>query len=261
MALAVALLLPAGVSSWGRKEVKMRIRPPDCGKEVLYRRSFDEGRKSETYAVHAEKLRVNGEVAYQSISLYEDRVRRITMRGKDLTPLHMEEVCNDGSCLIKRTYHGKTVHVVRKNRPYPIDETIEVPQGVHDPESFAFLLKGYPFEMQDTVAPINVLVAHPNPLFKKPRTFALDIVPLGEERVSVPAGEFDCYVLEMSLSGVLGFVAPDNRFWLLKQDPHLIVKAEGGGETVELMAGPFPCSKQGHCKVKAKHPPQREENR
>ena len=238
----------------GRREVSMQVRGPDCGVEVIYRWTYREGEQVETYSVHAEKITVSGEPAFQSISEYPDRIRRITMRASDLTPIFMTEQWNDGTSQIRRVYKNNTVHAVRKNLPHSYDEVIEVRPGVHDPESFAFLLKGYPFEDQDTVAPISVLVAEPNPFFTRPRVFDVVITHLGEETITVPAGTFDCYVLEMSLAGILGFIAPDNRFWLLKADPHLLVRAEGGGELVELAGGPFPCNGAEHCKAKAEKP-------
>jgi hypothetical protein len=247
-------VFPVELYALGRREVKMQIRGPDCGIEVIYRRTYNGGSLRETYGVHAEELQVNGERAYQSISVYPDRVRRITMRVSDLTPIFMSEVWNDGTGLIQRSYGKDSVHALRRNVPDPYDEVVAVPPGIHDPESFAFLLKGYPFAEQDTLAPIAVLVADPNPVFTRPRVFGVEIIPRGEQRITTPAGAFDCYVLEMGLAGVLGYIVPENRFWLLKQDPHLIVKAEGGGELIELVGGPFPCDYVKRCPVRAQAP-------
>ena len=245
---------PDHLVAWGERKVAMKIVGPDCGLEVSYRRSWDGGRQSETYAVHAEKLTVNNVPAYQSISVYKDRVRRITMRQSDLTPLVMIEKWSQGPGLIQRTYQKNQVHVVRRGVPYPMDLQVEVPPGVHDPESFAFLLRGYPFARQNTISPINVLMAEPNPIITNPRALGVYIIPHGAGKVKVPAGVFDCYILEMTLSSVLGYVVPNNRFWLLKNEPHLIVKAEGGGQTIELMAGPFACDGNKHCPVRAEVP-------
>lgn len=246
--------LPCLVGAWGQREVRMAVRGPECGMEVVYRRSWDRGRRSETYTVHAEQVEIQGIPCYQSISVYPDRVRRISMRASDLTPVVLTEKWNHAPRLLQRVYSENQVQVLRRGLPYPMNEWLPVPPGVHDPESFAFLLKGYPFEDQDTIAPINVLVAEPNPIFSRPRTFAVYIIPHGEERITVPAGTFDCYVLEMTLAGILGYLVPDNRFWLLKADPHLIVKAQGAGEVIELIAGPFPCDGQNHCLARAEVP-------
>lgn len=241
-----------------RREVKMEIRGPGCGVEISYCRTSEGGKKQETYFLHAEELNVRGEPAYQSISVFDDRVRRITMRQSDLTPIAASEKWYDGSKLVLRTYARNKVRVIRRNLPYPMDMVVEVPPGVHDPESFAFLLKGYPFEEQDAISPISVLVAEDNALymavFGGPRTFDVYIEPRGEETITVPAGTFDCYVLEMSLRGILGYIVPDNRFWLLKEDPHLVVKAVGAGEMIELVDGPWPCDGVDHCAVKAEVP-------
>lgn len=244
------LLAPFFLGAWGQREVKMQVMGPDCGHEVVYRRASGGGETSETYAVHAERADGSDEPVFHSISVYDDRVRCITMRQADLTPVSMVEKWNTGERLIQRTYGEGKVHVLRRAVSYPIDEVIEVPPDTHDPESFAFLLKGYPFEEQDAISPINVLVAEPNPFFK-PRPFSVHIVPLGEERVTVPSGTFDCYLLEMTLTGILGYIVPDNRFWLLKDYPHLIVKVEGAGELIELVEGPFKCDGKERCAVGA----------
>jgi len=249
--MVFSLALPRQTRSFGKRKVAMEAIGPRCGFEVVYRRSWEKGTKSEQYSVHAENIVVDGMPAYQSISSYPDRVRHVTMLGSDLSPLHVVEQWNDGSRLVKRIYRGNRVRVIRRNLPDPIDKEIEVPRGVHDPESFAFLLKGYPFEDQESIAPINVLVAQPLPIISTPRTFSVNIIPRGEERIKVPAGAFDCYVLEMGLAGLLGLFVPENRFWLLKDDPHIIIKAEGAGETIELVNGPFPCEDEGRCQAGA----------
>lgn len=81
----------------------MAVRGPECGFEVVYRRSWDRGRQSETYGVHAEKIEIAGIPTYQSISVYRDRVRRISMRQSDLTPVAMVEKWNSGPRLILRS--------------------------------------------------------------------------------------------------------------------------------------------------------------
>jgi hypothetical protein len=244
------LCIPVLLMARGEREVQMKVMGPDCGMEIVYRWTSMMGGTKETYSVHAEKDEVDGVPVYHSISEYEDRTRCISMRQSDLTPVFMKEKWYEGESLIQRVYKNDEVHVIRRALSYPIDEKIEAPAGVHDPESFAFLLKGYPFEDQDTIAPIDVLVAEPNPFFK-PRPLEVYIIPLGEEKITVPAGTFDCYVLEMGLAGILGYITPDNIFWLLKEYPHLLVKAEGAGELVELVAGPFKCDGKDHCKVGA----------
>jgi hypothetical protein len=166
----------------------------------------------------------------------------------------MIEKWKQGPGLIERVYFQNTVHLIRRGVPSPLDKVAAVPPGVHDPESFAFLLRGYPFALQDSLAPISVLLAEPNPILDIPRVLEVNIVPHGSARVTVPAGTFDCYVLEMTLAGALGYVVPNNRFFLLKEEPHLIVKAEGAGEKVELMAGPFLCDGKLRCRVGAEAP-------
>jgi hypothetical protein len=253
--MALLALTPFLVLAAERRRVTMAVSPPNCGLEVEYRQDYGDGRV-EFYKVHAERITVAGEPAYQSISVYPDRVRRITMRGRNLTPIYMAERWHDGRRMIVRTYRPGRVHMIRKNLPYPMDEITAVPADIHDPESFAFLLRGYPFAEPNTVAPINVLVAEPNPIYNKPFVLAVNITTIGEEKITVPAGTFDCYVLSMGAAGVLGYLVPENRFWLLKAEPHLIVKATAIGVTLELFTAPANCGDyQSRCQVRAETPP------
>jgi len=52
----------------------------------------------------------------------------------------------------------------------------------------------------------------------------------GEEHVIVPAGEFECYRIEVIVN--LSVFKPSIIFWITKNDPHFLVKHSG-------MRGPF----------------------
>ena len=252
--ILLALLILVALTSRAdeTRSVSMRPVPPETGYEVVYRATVP-GKSgiSETYTVHAVKLEHEGRAYYQSISDYPDRTRWVTMDAKDLTPVAVVEKEKGDGGLIKRIYDDGSVYMLRRGVHHPWDFTVDVPAGVHDPETFAFLLKGYPFEEQDTMSPISVLFTEPIPLysslFDRPLTFDVLIIPHGTEKVAVPAGEFECYVLEMTVAGPLRYIVPKNRFWLLKEYPHMIVRAEGAGETIELVGGPFKCDGNEHC--------------
>ncbi len=251
---ALCALVPLALFGWGEKRVKMEARAPTCGMEVEYRRTSQESGKSEVYKVFAKEIEVGGEKAYQSVSAFDDRIRRVTMRASDLTPIASIEEWKDEKKFIKRLYGDDKARVIREGVPYPMDVVVEAARGVHDTESFAFLLKGYPFGEKDSLAPVDVLVAEPNALLQKPRVFSIYLIPLGTEKIKVPAGEFECYKFRMTLAGALGYVVPDNYFWLLKDDPHLVVMGEGGGEKFELMSGPYSCQEEGRCTAEAAPP-------
>lgn len=250
----VALLMPPSVLGFGEKEVVMEASAPMVGIEVTYKRTWDGGKKSETYTVHCQEIEVAGEPAYQSVSVYRDRVRRVTMRAEDLVPIAMSEVWNSGDKRIERRYQGGKVRSIRVGAEPEMDVTVDAPEGVHDTESFAFLLKGYPFKEQHSVAPIDVLIAEPNPAFSKPRVFSINIIPRGREKVKVPAGEFDCYKFEMSFAGLLGYVLPENTFWLLAEEPHMFVKASSDDGELLLLSAPKDCDGVKYCAVAAEPP-------
>ena len=59
---------------------------------------------------------------------------------------------------------------------------------------------------------------------------------LGEEKVTVPAGTFDCYKLKIAASGgLIRRFTSRYYFWFAKEPPHHFVKYEDGKRVTELM--------------------------
>ncbi len=57
------------------------------------------------------------------------------------------------------------------------------------------------------------------------RSFSADLRQVGREKIDVPAGEFDCYRLELKVDVPL--LNLRSTFWLDASEPHILVKYEG----------------------------------
>jgi hypothetical protein len=79
-------------------------------------------------------------------------------------------------------------------------------------------LSGFPFEQKDKVV-MNVY------MFEYGNVLPLRAVYQGKEKIKVPAGEFECYKLELAVDGVLGFFAPDKYYlYYTVAAPHHFVR-------------------------------------
>lgn len=71
-------------------------------------------------------------------------------------------------------------------------------------------------------------------------TFSMYVQEVGREQVTVPAGEYDCYKLEMGVGELAGIFARSYKyyFWYTAQEPHFLVRYEAKKErgVIELMA-------------------------
>ncbi len=134
-----------------------------------------------------------------------------------------------------RDGHQYLVHDFRNKRQ---DKRIK-----HHPDGYngmilAFSLRGFPFGRQDKV---RLRVTPPfkpgTPLWiwKMWKSYARF---LGEERISVPAGTFDCYKLEVRASGrLMKRFTSQYYFWFTAEPPHCFVKYQdkSGNSVTELM--------------------------
>jgi hypothetical protein len=104
-----------------------------------------------------------------------------------------------------------------------VDETIEVPPDTLTPDGLATALRSLPFQDPAPVT-VHLLTLEPN-LYRV--TFRI----AGQETVSVPAGDFECYRVRMDVD--LGFLnifrifLPDTDFWMTVEPPHFWVRYSG----------------------------------
>jgi hypothetical protein len=105
----------------------------------------------------------------------------------------------------------------------PESRRLPVPADTLAPEGIAGILRFLPFEHW-----------HPQTMHlftNEPRLYQLKIEMRGKERVTTPAGSFDCYKIELvpelgALNLFRGFL-PKAYFWFAASPPHFWVKYEG----------------------------------
>lgn len=87
---------------------------------------------------------------------------------------------------------------------------------VYDSESSGFLLKDYPFKSKEKII-FKLLVDYET-------VYTLVVEQIGEEKVTVPMGEFDCYKLKYKATGgiLVRIFAPTLYIWFSKKDYRMV---------------------------------------
>ncbi len=103
------------------------------------------------------------------------------------------------------------------------DKAFTIPPDTITVEGMGGILRSMPFESS---RPFTTHV-----LSNEPRLYEASIEPRGRERLKTPAGEFDCYKVEMvphlgALDVIRKFL-PKTQFWFTVAAPHFWVKYEG----------------------------------
>ncbi|MDR1114400.1 MAG: DUF3108 domain-containing protein [Candidatus Margulisbacteria bacterium] len=99
-----------------------------------------------------------------------------------------------------------------------INLTADNPGNVYSRYAFLVSLSGFPFEQKDKIV-MNVY------MFEYGNVLPLRAVYQGKEKVQAPAGEFECYKLELAVDGVLGLFAPDKYYlYYTVAAPHHFVR-------------------------------------
>lgn len=108
----------------------------------------------------------------------------------------------------------------------------------YDGIALPFSLRGFPFGKRNEVKLRITPPFKPGVPFWAWRMWESYAKFLGEEKVTVPAGSFDCYKLEVAASGgLIKRVTSKYYFWFKKEPPHHFVKYqdEDGVNVTELM--------------------------
>jgi hypothetical protein len=122
----------------------------------------------------------------------------------------------------ERKVFDASTHKVRFERQGEVKE-LRAPPDTMTVEGIAGILRFLPFDHW-----------HPQTvhfLTNEPRLYEMKIEMKGKERVKTPAGEFECYTIELIPSlGVLNVIRsflPKARFWFSASQPHFWVRYEG----------------------------------
>jgi len=117
-----------------------------------------------------------------------------------------------------------TVHFERRFSDGRLREkSLDVPKDTLAVEGIAGVLRFLPFD-RITSFPVHLLS-------NEPRLYSISFENRGKEHVRTPAGEFDCYKLEMvphlGVLNVVRYFYPKAFFWFTVAPPHFWVRYEG----------------------------------
>jgi len=160
---------------------------------------------------------------------------------KSFQPLDSEKIVTTpaGAPLVTERKHFDPVKGIvkferRRAGAPPEEKSMRIPPDTLIAEGIAGILRYLTFE-QTTAFPVHLLS-------NEPRVYSLTFENRGKEHVRTPAGEFDCYKIEMVPHlGVLNVVRafyPKTFFWFTVAPPHFWVRYEGpesGPKTPEIV--------------------------
>lgn len=109
------------------------------------------------------------------------------------------------------------INTIDKDRKGENKRTLKKKGVVYNAESSGFLLRDYPFGSKEKIY-FKLLVDHE-------KVYTLAAEKIGEEKIVVPMGEFDCYKLKYKATGdiLTELFAPTLYIWFSKED-HKMVK-------------------------------------
>lgn len=140
-------------------------------------------------------------------------VYRMIIRRFDLRPILIEKMSSDDEVEFSIEYSENRVHFIY---PGPKRNKVEkVPEARYDLHTIIEVVRGFPFE-KEKVEFTLVTTEHIVDAYVK---------ILGNEKITVPAGTFDCYKLKGGISGLIGKVfGKDFFFWVEKAHPYRVIK-------------------------------------
>ncbi len=146
------------------------------------------------------------------------------VRADDLKPLSEQRLIttDQGVTEIRTSYEGAKLSIYAKTPDGKEQSaTIDVPEDAYDNSEALFLWRALPFQQGYKVSYTNIVAA--NAL--KPR---VTITVVGQEKISVPAGEFEAWHLELEAAG------QKQQLWYAVAAPHYLLKYDNGS-TVFLL--------------------------
>jgi hypothetical protein len=161
---------------------------------------------------------------------------KMTLEASNLQPIYIEKTDYNGEVEFSIKYSADRVHFVY---PGPKRNIVEkIPENTYDVHAVLQSVRGFPSGQEESKLTL-VTPEHPDGV-----GFYIKIVR--NERITTPAGDFDCYYLEAGVDGLLGKVIKKKFFfWLEKKTPYRLVKyTDSDGErTVTLIDYEIPQSR------------------
>jgi len=152
----------------------------------------------------------------------------VTIKGDGLKPIRQArtlEMQGERS-IVFANYSSDKVSIEAETPQGRRNIDLPIPKNVFDNEVIAVVLRTIPFEKGyraslTSVAPISAVTA------------PMDVEVLGSEKITVPAGDFDCQKIKMKLAG------REISLWYEKNAPQRMIKYEDAqtGITMSLTSG------------------------
>lgn len=160
----------------------------------------------------------------------EWKLEAVWTADKEFHPLRFEKTITDSNgrtVTTERKVFDLAHHTVRFERKSAavgsVTKDIRAPADTLALEGIAGILRFLPF---DNWRPISFHF-----LTNEPRLYEMKVELHGKERVKTPAGEFECYRIELipnlGVLNILHTFLPKAQFWFAASQPHFWVRYEG----------------------------------
>jgi AcrR family transcriptional regulator len=150
-----------------------------------------------------------------------------------LFPLYSEFKNSNNQIIAQSTYinNSVTFNIPGRN----LQETFKLHGEYLDSNSLFLILQAFPFESKEQV---EFILANDGRGKDEPGISMMKVISEGKEKVSVPAGRFNCHKLKMTID-VLNKEYSDmfsHNFWFTADEPHYLIRYEGSeGKIIELV--------------------------
>jgi AcrR family transcriptional regulator len=204
--------------------------PVKLRKERLFYRA--KKRAESKYTTHSALLTETGD-SYHMEKVEEDGARTIAITEKaNWRPRLVQKFTAAGEKVTEITYGEGWVQFDLKEEGSR--RRVNLSGEYYDFYTLAFLLRAYPFDHKEKVTFRLVMDGSSG---SPQNAVAMCLQEIKREEVTVPAGTFDCFKLEMGIGGMAGIFAAKYRyyFWYPVTEPRFLIKYESAdGDLVEL---------------------------
>lgn len=206
------------------------FRPLKLKKERLFYRTKKGAEKK--YTGHSALLTETGD-SYRMESVEEDGARTVAITKKgNWRPQLVRKFNAAGKKITEITYGDGWALFDLTERE--IRKKVSLSGEYYDFHTLSFLFRAYPFGSKKKV---NFRLVMEGSGGSPLNTFVMYLQEIKREEVTVPAGTFDCFKLEMGVGGMAGIFAAKYRyyFWYPVAEPRFLIKYESAdGDLVEL---------------------------
>ncbi len=166
----------------------------------------------------------NGIKAYRIESEYDGGEKIIALiKAENLQPIVIELQNSRENSVSKIEYNNNVVTFDSPARK--LYQKANLNGEYYDNYTLQFVLRGFPFDSNEIIKFTSVLDGAEN---TPTGQWEMEVRKIGTEKVQVPAGEFDCYKLEMGIGGfgISGTTAYSFYLWYTIDEPRFLVKYE-----------------------------------